>query len=125
MWQAVGALPIEMDAQHHDRVVAAVSHLPHVAAYALAATVGAIGGDVGRDVVGLAGGGFTDTTRIASTPPAMWIDVFLENKEAILSLIDTYAARVGELRGAIERGDAAAIESLLRAAADGRKRILG
>ncbi len=125
LWETIGAYVLTMSAAHHDRVVAAVSHLPHVAAYALAATVGAIDGDVGRDLVGLAGGGFTDTTRIASTPPAMWIDVFLENRDAVLALIDSFDTRLADLRAAIARGDTGAIETLLRAAAEGRKRILG
>lgn len=125
LWRAAGARLIEMEPEHHDRVLAAVSHLPHVAAYALAATVGGARGEVGRDLVGLAGGGFTDTTRIASTPPAMWIDVFLDNRDPILELMDQFVNRIAELRAAIEAGDAPQIERLLREAAAGRKRVLG
>ena len=120
LWRAAGATVAEMDPDEHDRKLAAVSHLPHVVAYALA---GALADDGG--LVGLAGGGFTDTTRIASTPPAMWLDVFLENREAVLAWVDRFAAELTGWREAIAAGDVAAMDALIAAARAGRERILG
>jgi prephenate dehydrogenase len=72
----------------------------------------------------MSGGGFVDTTRIASTPPAMWIDVLIENREAVLEALDAYEAELAALRGAIVRGDAADIARLLAEARAARERIL-
>jgi prephenate dehydrogenase len=123
LWRAVGAAEVRRMTPHaHDRALAAVSHLPHVAAYALVATLAARG--VG-DLVGLTGGGFTDTTRISSTPPGMWVDAFLENRAEILPLVDALAERIATLRAAIAAGDGATIERLLTDARAARERILG
>lgn len=122
MWRGVGATIVEMDAERHDRVLAAVSHLPHAVAYALAGALGALGADSFR---GLAGGGLTDTTRIAATPAPMWIDVFLENKGPLLEALDAFAAELGALRAAVEREDAAAIATIIEGARAARARILG
>ncbi len=124
LWRAAGADVIEMDAATHDRLMAAVSHLPHVAAYSLAGALGDVG-DGGREFIGMTAGGFTDTTRIASTPPRMWVDVFLENADAIVPLIDALGARLAALRAAMVAGDGAAIERILGEARAARERILG
>jgi prephenate dehydrogenase len=120
LWARVGARVVEMDAAAHDRAVAAVSHLPHLVAYALAGAVGDAG-----DFAGLAGGGFTDTTRIAATPPSMWVDVFLENAPEILALVRGFDARLGALRAAIERGDGERIARLIDEARAARAAVLG
>jgi prephenate dehydrogenase len=119
MWRATGANPISMDAAVHDRLMATISHLPHVVAYALA---GAIGG--APELAGFTGGGYADTTRIASTPPRMWIDVFLENRAPLLDLIDHYANHLAALRRAIDAGDAAEIERILSTARAARAGVL-
>jgi prephenate dehydrogenase len=122
MWREVGAIVVEMDAERHDRVLAAVSHLPHAVAYALAGALGALGADSFR---GLAGGGLTDTTRIAATPAPMWIDVFLENKGPLLEALDAFSGELAALRAAVERDDAAAIGAFIDSARAARARILG
>ena len=99
-----------------------MSHLPHAVAYALAGALGALGADSFR---GLAGGGLTDTTRIAATPAPMWIDVFLENEGPLLEALDAFAAELGALRAAVEREDAAAIAAIIEGARAARARILG
>jgi prephenate dehydrogenase len=119
LWLAAGATPVDMDAAVHDRLMAAISHLPHVAAYSLA---GAIGG--APELAGFTGGGYADTTRVASTPPRMWIDVFLENRAPLLELIDRYQEHVAALRRAIEQSDAAEIERILTAARAARQQVL-
>ena len=122
MWRSVGATVIEMDAERHDRLLAAVSHLPHVVAYALAGALGVLGAD---SMTGLAGGGLTDTTRIAATPAPMWVDVFLENKGPLLDAVDAFAGGLAALRSAIERDDGPAIAAFIDEARAARARILG
>jgi prephenate dehydrogenase len=125
LWRTAGAAHVaDLDAEAHDRIFAAVSHLPHVAAYALVSAIGGVGHG-GRDFVGLTGGGFQDTTRIASTPPAMWVDVFLENRDALLPLIDQLGSHVAAIRAAIVAGDGPEIARLLGEARAARERILG
>lgn len=122
LWEAVGAAVREIDAAAHDRIMAAVSHLPHVVGYTM---VGALGRRGVEDLVGLTGGGFLDSTRIVSTPPAMWVDVFLENREELLPLLGGFAAQLQALRKAMEQGDAEAIGRLLSEARTARHKILG
>jgi len=121
LWRGAGAQVVEMDPARHDRVVAAVSHLPHAVAYALCAALA----DQADELRGLYGGGFVDTTRIAATPASMWIDVFLDNRVAILELLDTFGAEVRVLREASAAGDADVIEARLQLARATRQRILG
>ena len=104
----------------HDRAMAWVSHLPHAAAFALAAAVGT----VADEVAGLSGGGFADTTRIAASDAAMWRDIFVANRAALLEAIDAYAGELATLRRAVDAGDAGAIEALVARAGDGRGRVM-
>jgi prephenate dehydrogenase len=120
MWAATGARPVRMAAAEHDRAMAWVSHLPHAAAFALAA---AVGGEA-DDLAGLWGGGFADTTRIAASDATMWRDIFLANRAPLLDAIDGLSRELSELRGAIEAGDAAAIERLIERARAGRRRVM-
>src|SRR5262249_60822814 len=122
MWRGVGAEVIAMDADAHDRVLAAVSHMPHAVAYALAGAMVALGVE---ELRGFAGGGFTDTTRIASTPAPMWVDVFIENRGPLLEALDAFAAELRALRAAVERDDGAAIAAIIDEARATRARILG
>jgi prephenate dehydrogenase len=119
LWEAAGATVARMDAADHDRVLAWVSHLPHVAAFALAAAVGS-----DASLEGLSGGGFTDTTRIAASDPRMWRDVLLSNREEVLAAMRGLDEELALLRRAIAGGDGDEIERLIERARDGRKRIL-
>jgi prephenate dehydrogenase len=119
LWRAAGAEVVEMDAARHDEVLAAVSHLPHLVAYALAEAVGALGVPPG-----MAGGGFTDTTRIAATPPGMWVDVFLENREALLHATAVFEEKLAALRAAVEAGDEAGIRAVIEEARAARAGVL-
>jgi prephenate dehydrogenase len=98
LWRAVGARVFEMDAAAHDRILGAVSHLPHVVAYALVNAVTALQ----EDALDYAGGGFRDFTRIAASHPDMWRDIMLANSEPILSGIDAVLIELESLRDAIE-----------------------
>jgi prephenate dehydrogenase len=121
MWRSVGAEVLALDAARHDRMIAAVSHLPHAVAYAL---VGALAG-MADELRGLSGGGFVDTTRIASTPAPMWVDVFIDNRDMLLELIDRFSDRLGALRAAIAAGDAAELGRTIDEARRARAAILG
>ena len=93
-----------MEPGHHDRIFAEISHLPHVVAYALVHAVGSA--DVeGENVLSYTAGGFRDFTRIASSDPAMWRDIALMNRDALLASIDGFSKSLAELRNRIEAGD--------------------
>jgi prephenate dehydrogenase len=124
LWAAMGAEPVRMDAALHDRVLAAGSHLPHVGAYALAAALGQVTPDVAEGIRQLPTSSLRDTTRVAASSPAMWRDIFLDNRDEVLPLIDALAKRVSELRAAIAAGQGPAIEELLAAGQAGRERLV-
>ena len=126
-WRALGARPYRMDAALHDRVMGAGSHLPHVAAYALAAAVGAVdaeGGPTSAALRALTTTSLRDTTRIAASSAVMWRDIFLDNRAELLPLIDGLLAAIGELRVAVAAQDAEALERVLEAARTARAKIL-
>jgi prephenate dehydrogenase len=122
VWRQCGADVIELDPARHDAVLAAVSHLPHVLAYALVHQVASH--DDAAQMFGLAAGGFRDFTRIASSHPEMWRDICLANRDALLRELDRYAGGLAEVRGMLERGDARALESLFARAREARERWL-
>ncbi|HEY3355783.1 MAG TPA: prephenate dehydrogenase/arogenate dehydrogenase family protein [Polyangia bacterium] len=124
LWRAAGARLTQMDPVHHDEVMAAVSHLPHVVAYSLIRTLAGLGGEVGRDLVGMSGAGLRDTTRIASSSPEMWRSIFLDNREHVLGMIEAFAARLDELRRLVSTGNGAELLRLLAEARAARERIL-
>lgn len=124
LWTAMGAEPVRMDAALHDRVLGAGSHLPHVAAYTLASTLGELAPDVVEGIRLLPTTSLCDTTRVAASSPTMWRDIFLDNRDEILPLIDALTKRLGQLRAAVAAGDAAAIEELLAIGKAGRDRLV-
>ncbi len=121
-WRACGARVERMSAQEHDAVLAAVSHLPHLLAYAL---VHEIAGrpDAAR-LFGFAAGGFRDFTRIASSHPEMWRDICAANRDRLREELARYAAKLGEVERLLERGDAAGLERLFAEARAARGRWL-
>jgi len=118
MWQAAGAEVVDMEVRHHDEVLAATSHLPHVLAFTLVDTLARM--EEHTEIFRFAAGGFRDFTRIASSDPRMWHDVCLANREAILKVIDRYTMDLAQLRASIERGDGAAILDTFRRAKQAR-----
>ncbi|MEJ2344416.1 MAG: prephenate dehydrogenase/arogenate dehydrogenase family protein [Gammaproteobacteria bacterium] len=103
VWAAVGAEVMEMAVAHHDEVLAATSHLPHVLAYALVDTLSRMGES--EEIFQYAAGGFRDFTRIASSDPVMWRDICLANRDALLGVIERYEADLRGLADAIRAGD--------------------
>lgn len=116
--ESLGARPHILDAASHDAAVAAVSHLPIVAATAL--TLTAMNDFSWPEGAILAAGGFRDTTRVASGDPRMARDICLTNAEPLAALLDTYIARLQEMRAAIQSGAPAAIEEQFRAGKQAR-----
>lgn len=122
LWELVGAITITISAEAHDRIVASISHLPHVAAAMLVTTVAERAKKETR-TWDLAAGGFRDTTRIASSHPEIWRDICLTNKKAILDVLDGFHRDLTEFRIALNRDDGAALEKFFGRAREGRERI--
>ncbi|PKN13172.1 MAG: prephenate dehydrogenase/arogenate dehydrogenase family protein [Deltaproteobacteria bacterium HGW-Deltaproteobacteria-4] len=110
LWQAAGSEVIIMDAEKHDRILAAISHLPHMVAYALVNAVGAYD-RYEENILLYSAGGFRDFTRIASSDPTMWRDIALTNREALLEMIERFEADLAGLKEAIRIADAPALHS--------------
>ncbi len=104
MWQAAGSNVMRMEAVDHDDFLAAVSHLPHLAAFALVNAVRKQGNG-NHDPFHFAAGGFRDFTRIASSSPEMWRDIALCNRTSLLHKLDALQTELGKLRTALEAGD--------------------
>jgi prephenate dehydrogenase len=121
-WQQCGADVLEMKPKEHDAVLAAVSHLPHVLAFALVDLVA--GHRNAKQLFSYAAGGFRDFTRIASSNPEMWRDISLANREALLAELDRYRGTLDRVRKMLKRGDAEGLEALFSRARDARGRWL-
>jgi len=117
-WAAVGAQVLRMTAENHDAAFAAVSHLPHLLAYAYFS--GVVNQPAGRDYLALAGPGFRDFTRIAASSPEVWRDILLANREEVLRQSQRFRHALDALETVIHSGNAAALEDLIRHAAEGR-----
>jgi prephenate dehydrogenase len=117
-WSACGAKVSRMDAEEHDAVLAAVSHLPHVLAYALVHDVAKRNNSA--QLFSFAAGGFRDFTRIASSHPEMWRDICLANRDRLLQELKLYANELGSIRKLLDNGDGAGLEKLFAAARDAR-----
>ena len=103
MWQTCGAEVVEMGVEHHDEVLAATSHLPHMLAYALVDTLARM--DDSQEIFSYAAGGFRDFTRIASSNPQMWHDICLANQTALKEVLHRFRDDLQLLIDAIEKGD--------------------
>ncbi|AMP01599.1 prephenate dehydrogenase family protein [Collimonas arenae] len=109
-WQQCGALIHRLSAQQHDAIFAAVSHLPHVLAYALVDDIA--NKPHAADLFQYAASGFRDFTRIAGSSPEMWRDISLANQGALLNELDAYLVQLTRLRGLLAAGDGPAIEAI-------------
>jgi prephenate dehydrogenase len=118
-WEAAGGRVSLMDSAEHDRIFAAVSHLPHMLSFALVSELAARADSA--DLLGYAGGGFRDFTRIAASSPEMWRDIALANRGALLAEIDRYTAQLAVFRALIEKGDGPGLERLMTEARASRE----
>ena len=121
-WEACGAQVEELGAAEHDEVFAAVSHLPHLLAYALVEHV--TGRPGGERLMSFAAGGFRDFTRIASSHPEMWRDICIANRGALAAELSRYESTLAGMRALLERGDSQSLEALFARARDARNRWL-
>lgn len=103
MWASTGATILEMSVDHHDEVLAATSHLPHLIAFSLVDTLA--GEEDSQDIFRYAAGGFRDFTRIAASDPVMWHDIFLANSKATVDVLDRFVADLNMLKQAILEQD--------------------
>ncbi|HEX4509235.1 MAG TPA: prephenate dehydrogenase/arogenate dehydrogenase family protein [Burkholderiaceae bacterium] len=117
-WTGIGAQVVTMTAQAHDDAFAAVSHLPHLLAYATYLAVARQ--PEGRRFLELAGPGFRDFTRIAASDAAIWRDILLANRTQVLHQSELFRTVLAEFEDAMKRGDAEAVEGLIAQAARGR-----
>ena len=135
-WQSAGMEVETMDADHHDRVLAVTSHLPHLIAYTIVGTVSDLEEQLEREasddrasiktseVARYSAGGFRDFTRIAASDPEMWRDVFLNNRDAILEMLGRFSEDLTALQRAIRWGEAETLESLFRRTREIRRGII-
>jgi cyclohexadieny/prephenate dehydrogenase len=110
LWSALGARVEVMDAAHHDLVLAVTSHLPHLIAYTIVGTASELEEVTESEVIKYSAGGFRDFTRIAASDPVMWRDVFLTNRDAVLTMLQRFNEDLTALQAAIRRGDGAVLE---------------
>ena len=105
LWEGCGALVEEMEADHHDLVLAVTSHTPHLIAYTMVGVADDLRRVTDREVIKYSAAGFRDFTRIAASDPTMWRDVFLSNKEATLEILGRFTEELFALQRAIRTGD--------------------
>ncbi|MFA6349565.1 MAG: prephenate dehydrogenase [Candidatus Omnitrophota bacterium] len=116
LWKALGSKVIFMTAAEHDRIAAAVSHLPHAAAFALI-------GSVPAKYLKFAASGLKDTTRVAASDPELWSQVFLSNKKNVLRSLGTFEKNIAKIKSAVRREDCAALISILNRSQQIREKI--
>jgi cyclohexadieny/prephenate dehydrogenase len=104
-WETLGSMVEEMDAEHHDKVLAIVSHLPHIIAYNIVGTADDLEAVTESEVIKYSASGFRDFTRLAASDPTMWRDVCLHNKDAILEMLARFSEDLASLQRAIRWGD--------------------
>jgi cyclohexadieny/prephenate dehydrogenase len=123
-WQRLGADVEIMDARHHDLVLAITSHLPHLIAYTIVGTADDLRDVTQSEVIKYSAGGFRDFTRIAASDPVMWRDVFLNNREAVLEMLQRFSEDLTALQRAIRYGKGDELETLFARTRDIRRSIV-
>jgi len=105
LWRAIGSAVEVMEPGHHDRVLAITSHLPHLIAYTIVGTATDLESTLQQEVIKFSASGFRDFTRIAASDPVMWRDVFLNNREAVLDVLQRFSEDLTALQRAIRWGE--------------------
>jgi prephenate dehydrogenase len=118
VWSAIGAQVLKMTPENHDAAFAAVSHLPHLLAFAYFSAV--VNQPAGRDFLSLAGPGFRDFTRIAASNPETWRDILVSNREEVLKQSQRFRQALDALEHVMREGNADALEGLIRGPSEGR-----
>ncbi len=123
VWETAGSEVVLMDVEKHDRVLAAISHLPHMVAYSLVNAVGSYD-RYEENILKYSAGGFRDFTRIASSDPDMWRDIALTNSEAVLEMMERFETFFAELKEDVRRGDASRLFEFFQRSKEMRDAIL-
>ena len=112
LYEAIGAIVEEMEADYHDKVLAVTSHVPHLIAYTIVGTAVDLEQHLQNDVIRFSAGGFRDFTRIAGSNPVMWRDIFLNNREAVLEILQRFTEDLTALQRAIRWGEGQTLQDL-------------
>jgi cyclohexadieny/prephenate dehydrogenase len=112
MWERCGMRVVTMNADHHDKVLAMTSHLPHLIAYTIVGTATDLEESLKSEVIEFSASGFRDFTRIAASDPVMWRDIFLNNREAVLEIVQRFTEDLTALQRAIRWGEGDKLEEL-------------
>lgn len=123
-WQTLGARTARMGAAHHDRVLAIVSHLPHLIAFTICGTADDLADETREEVLEFAATGFRDFTRIAASDPVMWRDVFVNNKDALLEMFSRFSEDAQAMARAVRWGDTDYIEDKIKRSRKIRKTLI-
>lgn len=124
LWKGCGSLIEIMEAAHHDKVLAITSHLPHLIAYTIVGTAANLEEDAQSEVIKFSASGFRDFTRIAASDPTMWRDVFLNNREAVLEMLQRFTEDLTAMQRAIRRGEGDTLFELFSRTREIRRRII-
>jgi cyclohexadieny/prephenate dehydrogenase len=124
LWRGAGSLVDIMAADHHDKVLAITSHLPHLIAYTIVGTATDLETQLQAEVIKFAAGGFRDFTRIAASDPVMWRDVFLNNREAVLEMVGRLTEDLAVLQRAIRWSDGEKLEEIFSRTREIRRSII-
>ncbi|MGI4943872.1 MAG: prephenate/arogenate dehydrogenase family protein [Janthinobacterium lividum] len=124
LWRRCGSMIEVMEPAHHDRVVAIVSHLPHLIAFTICGTADDLADESQQAVIKFAAAGFRDFTRIAASDPVMWRDVFLNNREALLEMLARFTEDASAMARAVRWGDAAYIEQRIERGREIRRSLI-
>jgi cyclohexadieny/prephenate dehydrogenase len=112
MWESFGMRVVTMSADHHDKVLAMTSHLPHLIAYTIVGTATNLEESLKSEVIEFSASGFRDFTRIAASDPVMWRDIFLNNREAVLEIVQRFTEDLTALQRAIRWGEGDKLQDL-------------
>jgi cyclohexadieny/prephenate dehydrogenase len=114
LWERAGSMVEIMDPEHHDKVLAITSHLPHLIAYTIVGTATDLEQSLQHEVIKFSASGFRDFTRIAASDPIMWRDIFLNNREAVLDVLQRFSEDLTALQRAIRWGEGDTLEKLFK-----------
>ena len=123
-WQAAGSDVEIMDPNHHDLVMAMTSHLPHLIAYTIVGTATDLEKTLRNEVIKFSAGGFRDFTRIAASDPTMWRDVFLNNRDAVLEMLQRFSEDITALQRAIRWGEGDTLYELFSRTREVRRGVI-
>ena len=123
-FKKLGSIVETVNVDYHDRILAITSHLPHLIAYTIVGTASDLESDLKNDVIKFSASGFRDFTRIASSDPIMWRDIFVNNSEAVLEMLQRFNEDLSDLQKAIRKKDGEKLHSFFSRTKSIRERII-